>query len=297
MMSTGSVMPSPADVPAADDGRTLEIRPRRGWIGVNWSELWRYRELLYFMAWRDIKVRYKQTVLGVAWAVLQPLFQVIIFTLIFGKAAGLAKYLPLELQDKYPVYAYAGLLPWLFFANALSLGGMSLVNQQHLLTKIYFPRLFVPTATVTAGLVDMSISFGVFAVMMAWYHAAVGLQVLWLIPLMGLTYMASLGIAFLLSALTVSYRDFRFLIPFMVQVWMYLSPVVYPDVILSGTRLGGLLSVLNPMSGIINAYRSAIFGLPWQWGNLLSAAVGSFVLFVLGMFYFRKTERRFADIA
>lgn len=273
----------------------LVIEPKRGWIPIDFRELWRYRELLYFLVWRDVKVRYKQTVLGVAWAILVPIFSVTVFTVIFGNFAGLKETLPAHLVNAYPVYVYAGLLPWLFFSNAISLGGMSLVNQQQLLTKIYFPRLFVPTATVSGSLVDMGLSFGVFCGLMALYGVAPAATILVLPLLVLMVWCASLGIAYTLSALTVSYRDFRFVIPFMVQAWQFLSPVVYPTTIVPERYR--LIYALNPLAGIIEGFRSCIFGTAVPWQMIGVSAASTAVLLVFGMFYFRKTERRFADIA
>ncbi|PQO45969.1 ABC transporter permease [Blastopirellula marina] len=274
---------------------SLIIEPRRGWIPVDFAELWRYRELAYFLTWRDVKVRYKQTVFGVAWAVLVPVFSVAIFTVIFGNFAGLKNTLPPDLANAYPVYVYAGLLPWIFFSNAISLGGMSLVNQQQLLTKIYFPRMFVPAATVSGAGVDAMLSLIVFAALMAFYQVPPS-PMLALLPLMAILLgMASLGIAFLLSALTVSYRDFRFVIPFMVQAWQYLSPVVYPTSIVPD-RYRWLLA-LNPMTGIISGFRSCLLGTPLEWPTLAISTLMTVFLFAFGMKYFRKTEQRFADIA
>lgn len=275
---------SPEDVPE------LVIEPRRGWIGIDWAELARHRELLYFLVWRDVKVRYKQTVLGVAWAVLQPVFGMVVFTVIFG---GLAK-MPSEGMP-YAVFVYAGLLPWTFFANAVSQAGQSLISQQHLLTKVYFPRLFVPVSATGAGLLDLAISFGVYACVMAAYRTAPSWQVVFVPGLVLLTVMAAVGVGVMLAALTVSYRDFKFVIPFMVQAWMYVSPVVYP-VTLVPAKYRWLLG-LNPMAGIIGGYRAAILGTPWDLQSLGTSAVVTVVVFVFGLFYFRKTERRFADIA
>jgi len=266
------------------------IRPRKGWINIDWAELYRYRELLFFLTWRDILVRYKQTVLGVAWSVLQPVFMMVIFTVIFGRLAKIdSEGLP------YAVYVYAGLLPWTFFSNAVSLSGLSLVNQQALLTKIYFPRLFVPTSIVGAGLVDLAISFLVYGVILAVYGIVPSAGIMWLPLLVVLTVLATLGFGYTLAALTVSYRDFRFLVPFMMQAMMYISPVVYP-VTLVPERYHWLLA-LNPMTGIIGAFRSAVLGTPWNPTTLIVSTLVTLVLFVFGLFFFRRTERRFADIA
>ncbi|TWT85912.1 Teichoic acid translocation permease protein TagG [Posidoniimonas polymericola] len=271
------------------------IEPVDGWAPVDFKELLRYRELLYFLVWRDVKVRYKQTVLGVAWAILVPLFSMAIFTVIFGNFAGLKDTLPEGLRNAYPVYVYAGLLPWLFFSNAVSLGGMSLVNQQQLLTKIYFPRLFVPTATVGGALVDMGLSAVIFSVLMASYGVVPSIQIA-LVPLMVvLTCVASLGVAYMLSALTVSYRDFRFVIPFMVQAWQFLSPVVYPASIVPERYQ--LLYAINPMVGPIEGIRAMVFGSAIPWGMIAVSTLSSLLLFGSGLMIFRRIEARFADIA
>lgn len=278
-----------------DEPEEIVIEPRRGWLAVDWRELWRHRELLYFLVWRDVKVRYKQTVLGVAWAVLVPVLSMLVFTAIFGNFAGFKNRLPDGLENAYPVYVYAGLLPWLFFANAISLGGLSLVNQQHLLTKIYFPRLFVPTATVGGALIDMGLSFCIFLGLMVFYGIVPSIGILFVPLLVVWTAIASLGIAYQLSALTVAYRDFKFVIPFMVQIWQFLSPVVYPTSMFP-ERYRWLLA-LNPLTGIIDGFRASVFGTPVSWINLAISALSAVALFLLGAMYFRQTERRFADIA
>jgi lipopolysaccharide transport system permease protein len=283
------------DVPAEVELRELVIRPRRGWIGIDWEEMWHFRELLYFMTWRDVKVRYKQSALGVAWAVIVPVFSMVIFTVIFGNFADMKKQLPEGLN--YAVFVYGGLLPWTFFASAISLGGLSLVNQQTLLTKIYFPRLFVPASAVGGALVDMAISFGVMFALMGWYHVVPTWTIFGLVPMMILLILASLGVAFYLSAITVTYRDFRFILQFLVQAWMYLSPVIYP-VHLVPPRFQWVLA-LNPMYGIIEGFRWSLLGKfqTLNYQNLAISSASSIIIFVFGLFYFRKTERRFADIA
>ncbi len=273
----------------------LVIEPSRGWTQINFAELWRQRELLYFLVWRDVKVRYKQTVLGMAWAVLVPVLSMVVFTVIFGKFAGFQKLLPERLAAAYPLFTYAGLLPWLFFSNAITQGGMSLVSQQHLLTKIYFPRLFVPTANVGGVMLDSVLSFGVFLGLMAWYGIAPPMLLVLLPIVVVQTVLASLGIAYLLSALTVSYRDFRFVIPFMVQIWQFLSPVVYPTSLVP-ERYRALFA-LNPLVGIIDGFRWTTLGVPSSWTVIGVSWASTLVLFVFGAMYFRKTERRFADIA
>jgi lipopolysaccharide transport system permease protein len=274
--------------------RELIIAPLRGWVPVNWGELSRYRELLYFLVWRDIKVRYKEAILGAAWAVLQPVMSMLIFTIIFGHFAGLKSRVAPELQDKYPVFIFAALVPWSFFANSVQLGGVSLINQGHILRKIYFPRLFVPAAVVGGYLVELAISFGILLVMMLVYRVIPTAAVLALPALILLTVINGLGIAFLLSAITVTYRDVRYLVPFMVQAWLFLTPVVYPVSIVS--EEWRWLLALNPMFGVINSFRAALLGTEWHLGQLAVSATVGILLFTTGLFYFRRTERDFADI-
>ena len=295
MTESGDIAVAPAVSP--DE---LVIEPRRGWIAVDGRELWRSRELLYFLIWRDIKVRYKQAVLGIAWAVLQPAIQMLVFTLIFGVAAGFRKSLP---NVPYSVFVLSGLLPWQLFATALSMGGMSLVNQQHLLTKIYFPRLFIPTAVVGGALVDLGVASLLFAVVLA----ACGIVPTWgivLVPaLLAVTLAMALGAAYLLSALTVTFRDFRFIVPFLTQIWMWVSFVPLPPEIIKDSRWKWVLA-FNPMYSIVAAWRKVLLGnraedfrIGWDWRYFAVSLAITAALFVLGLFYFRRTERRFADIA
>lgn len=266
------------------------IQPRPGWIAINWTELWESRELLFYMVWRDVTVRYKQTVLGVLWAVLQPVFSMLIFTIIFGHLAQL----PSD-GIPYPIFVYAGLLPWNFAAGALGGASGSLLNQQALLTKIYLPRLYVPASVVGGGLVDLAVSFGVFAVLMVIYQVPVGVGVFALPFLILIAMMASTGLGLVLAAVTVTYRDFRYVVPFLVQAGLYLSPVIYP-VSLVPEKWRWVLA-LNPMTGVIDGFRASLLGKPWNLEALAIAVVVSTVLMVYGLFYFRKMERRFADIA
>jgi lipopolysaccharide transport system permease protein len=273
-----------------DDPDELVIRPKSGWVAMDWSELIRGRELLYFLTWRDVKIRYKQTVLGMAWAVLQPLFTMVVFTVIFGKFAGIKTG-----EIPYPVFVFAGLIPWTFFASGVASAGQSLISQQALLTKVYFPRLFVPTAAVAAFLVDLVIMLSLYAVILAVYHVVPSWQVIFLPISLTLTLVATLGLGYSLAALTVLYRDFRYVIPFMIQILMYASPVVFPlSMIPSGYQ--PILS-LNPMCGVIQSYRSCILGEPWNFPSLAISTASSFALLGFGLAYFRRTERRFADIA
>lgn len=270
--------------------RTLVIRPRSGWIAIDWAELWEARELLYFLVLRDVKVRYKQTVLGVAWAVLQPVFTMVIFTIIFGRFAKI----PSDGMP-YAVFVFAGLLPWTFFSNNISQASMSLMNQQSLLTKIYLPRLFVPSASIGSGLIDLAVAFGVFAMLMLYYGIPVGPSMLAVPLLVLLTAAASLGVGLALAALIVAYRDFRYVVPFLVQSWLYVSPVIYPVSIVP--ERWQLLLAVNPMAGIIDGFRSALLGLPWNLTTIAVSTASSIALLAYGLFYFRKTERNFADVA
>ena len=273
------------------DENVTVIRPRRGWIAINWRELWESRELLYFLMLRDIKVRYKQTVLGVAWAVLQPVLSMLVFTVIFGQLAKM----PSE-GFPYAIFVYTGLLPWTFFSTAVSTSSGSLVNQQALLTKIYLPRLFVPSSAIGSGMVDFAVSFVFFGCLMAYYGVMPGWGLLAVPALVALTIVASLGVGLILAAVTVTYRDFRYVVPFVVQLGLYISPVGFPSSIVpEGWRL---LYSLNPMVGVIDGFRWCILGgqhaLPFT--DVLMSISGVVVLVVSGLWYFRRTERFFADM-
>ncbi len=279
------------------DQPELVIKPRKGWIAVNWAELWTHRELLYFLVWRDVKVRYKQAVLGIAWAVLAPVLSVMVFTLIFGaKGVGADKHLPSNLPTS--LFIFAGLIPWLFMSQAINQGGLALVNQQNLLAKIYMPRLFIPASTIGSGLVDMFISFGVFFCFMLWKGYTPSPQIVLVPFLILLTMLMSLGLAFTLSAMTVTYRDLRFLIPFITQIGMWVSAVVFPYKTIGALSKHEWVLLFNPLFGIIDSFRSAMFpGWGWRPWHLLASCIWTLGILIFGLFYFRKTERRFADIA
>jgi lipopolysaccharide transport system permease protein len=285
--------PSPASAPAGP-AETV-IRPPNGWQVVDISELWRFRELLFFLVWRDVKVRYKQTVLGVAWAVLQPLMMMAVFTVFFGRLAGLP-----HGDIPYPLFAIAGLLPWTFFATGLASAGHSVVASERLITKIYFPRLTVPLAAVGAAAVDFVIASGILIVLMLGYTIA-GAPVAWgwsllLAPVAFLFIaIAAAGFGTLLAALNVKYRDFRYVIPFLVQFWMFATPTVYMQPPTDDGSLYALLN-LNPLTGLVATFRAACLGTPIPWMQFgLSAAVVT-VVFVVGCLYFRKAEAEFADL-
>jgi lipopolysaccharide transport system permease protein len=275
-------------VPTAPE---VVIRPARGWEALDLPELWRYRELLFFLTWRDVKVRYKQTALGAAWAVLQPLMTMIVFSLFFGRLARVSSGdLP------YPLFAFAGLLPWTFFANAVSGAGQSVVGSERLISKVYFPRLIIPLAAVAAGLVDLLIACGMLGVLMAWYGVAPGPAIL-LAPLAvaGLVLAAS-GVGSMLAALNVAYRDFRYVIPFLVQLWMFATPSVYMQAEPGVSPIWKALLPLNPAYGLIATFRAAVMGQPLDVPAFAISMAVSATAFVVGLFYFRRVERGFADI-
>ena len=275
---------------------TTYIRPAGGWQLVNVRELWQYRELLYFLTWRDVKVRYKQTLLGAAWAILQPVMMMVVFTIFFGRMAHVSSG-----EVPYPLFAFAGLLPWTFFSTAIANAGNSVVGSERLITKIYFPRLAVPLATVGAAVVDFVIALGVLILMMAWYrmrgaavHFGAGLLIAPLV--FALIALAATGVGTLLAALNVSYRDFRYVIPFMVQLWLFATPTVYMQPAVSASSQMRAVLLVNPLAGLIAAFRSAMLGGPIPWGHLAVASLASLVIFVIGCLYFRKVEDSFADV-
>jgi lipopolysaccharide transport system permease protein len=266
------------------------IEPKTGWVPVDFREIWNYRELLYFLTKRDIKVRYKQTVLGGLWAVIQPAFTMLVFTLFFGRLAKMpSDGLP------YPIFVYAGLLPWTYFANAVSASGNSLVGSSNLITKVYFPRIVVPASAALAGLLDFFIALFVFAALMIWYQFLPGPAFLVFPFLVALTFLCAVGVGLWLSALNVQYRDIRYAIPFLIQVWMFISPVIYPVSLVQGNYQW--LLALNPMGGVIHAYRAALLGhQPIDWGLLGLSTLIILALFLGGLYYFRRMEKVFADV-
>jgi lipopolysaccharide transport system permease protein len=258
-------------------------------VGIGLRDLWRHRELLYFMIWRDLKVRYKQTVLGLLWVVMQPLLTTVVFTVFLGLLARV----PSD-GVPYPLLAFSGLLPWTFFANAVSNGSNSLVSNAHLLTKVYFPRPIIPVAAVGGRLVDFGVSFLILAAMMLFYRAPVGLGVLMLVPLVVLLALFSLGASLWASALNVKYRDVGIALPVLIQLWMFVSPVVYsPALVPPAWRR---LYSLNPLAGIIEGFRSALFGRDFDWPALASATVVTLALLVYAAFAFKRMEKTFADL-
>lgn len=264
--------------------------PSKGWLSLNLREVWKYRELLYFLIWRDVKVRYKQTALGVAWAVLQPLITMVIFSIIFGQFAKL----PSE-GVPYPVFSYIALLPWQLFSGALQRAGTSLVVDANLLTKVYFPRLIIPTSAVAAGLVDFVISFIVLLGLMLWYGITPTWSIFWLPLFVLLALLTSLSVGLWLSALNVQYRDVQYMIPFLIQVWMYASPIAYSTTLIPSGPWR-ILYGLNPLVGIIQGFRFAILGGSPPDELIVLSVVIVLVLLVTGLFFFKRVEKTFADI-
>jgi lipopolysaccharide transport system permease protein len=280
-----------ARLPPADSLATVVIERRSGWRFIDLGELWRYRELLFFLAWRDIKVRYKQTVLGAAWVVLQPLAMMVVFSLFFGRVASRP-----SADVPYPLFVLAGLLPWFFFSNGVSSASQSIVGSQSLVTKVYFPRLIIPLGAIGAGLVDFAVALGMLLVLMPFYAVWPGLGIL-LVPLLALSLVVTAaGVGILLSALTVAYRDFRHVVPFMVQLWMFATPAVYMQAEgLIGPSWRPLLA-LNPAHGLIVNFRAAVLGGDLDLYALVVSGAVSLGLLVIGCLYFRRVERSFADI-
>lgn len=265
------------------------IEPSSGWIPINLKDLWHYRDLLYILTMRDIKVRYKQTLLGAAWAVIQPLFTMLIFTLFFGKLAGM----PSD-GIPYPLFAYAGLLPWTFFSNAVTNSGNSLVGNSNLITKVYFPRMIIPTASVASGLLDFVIAFGLLIILMFYYGVGLSVNILMLPLLVILTSLLAIGVGMWMSALNVKYRDIRYALPFLIQLGMFATPIIYPSSLVP--EKWRWLIALNPLTGLIEGYRSAFFGKPFDWFALGISIVLTTAILFYSAFTFRRMEKSFADI-
>ena len=266
------------------------IRPSKGWVALQLRDLWAYRELLYFLTWRDVKVRYKQTILGAAWAIIQPLFAMLLFTLFFGKLAGM----PSD-GIPYPIFAYAGLLPWMFFSNAVTNSGNSLVGSANLITKVYFPRMIIPGAAVCAGLVDFAIAFVILIALMIYYRVALSWNLLAVPVLLALTTLLALGVGMWTSALNVKYRDIRYALPFLIQLWMFASPVIYPASLMPQKWRWVLW--LNPLTGIIEGFRSSLFSANrFDWTALGLSTTITLAVCVYSAYHFRRMERIFADI-
>ncbi len=271
--------------------RTMVIEPSRGWVPLKLSQLWEYREVLYFLVWRDIKVRYRQTLIGATWAIIQPFMTMVVFSVFFGRVAKM----PSD-GIPYPLFAFAALVPWSFFANALALSANSVVHSGHLITKVYFPRLLVPMARVLSGLPDLGLSFLVLLGMILWYRLLQnGPALLWLPVLAVLAFVTALGVGLWLSALNVRYRDVQHAVPFLIQLWLFATPIVYPSSLLPDpwrTIYG-----LNPMVGVVEGFRWALLGSGNAPGStVVASAIAALAILVTGAFFFRRVERTFADV-
>ncbi len=283
-------MPIAANVPNSSSAPVVRIEPLRGWVSLKLRELWEYRELVYFFIWRDIKVRYKQTALGAAWAIIQPFFMMVVFSLFFGRLAKI----PSD-GVPYPIFSFTGLVPWTFFAHGLSASSNSLVGSANLIKKVYFPRLALPIATVLSGFVDFAVAFTVLVGMMLYYGIVPTVNVLWLPCFMLLATVTSLGVGLWLSAMNVKYRDIRYTVPFITQFWLFSTPIAYPSSLLSEpwrTFYG-----LNPMVGVVEGFRWALLGTETNPGLILIASSGAALAVLIGgAFYFRRMEKTFADV-
>jgi lipopolysaccharide transport system permease protein len=267
----------------------LVIKPRKGWQPVDFRELWLYRELLGFLVWRDLKVRYKQTLLGGLWALLQPLIAMLIFGVLFTKVA------PIRTDGSpYPLFVFAGLIPWTFFANSVTLASNSLIGSEQMIRKIYFPRVFVPFGTIGALGLDMLISFAFMGILLGYYHWPLSLRMLWLPCFIAGCFLTTAGLGLILAALNVRYRDVKYMVPFFTQMAFFLTPVIYPLRYLPNNLR--LVLGLNPMAGMVEGFRYALLGSPISWPLIYVSTGTSLLMFVIGLFVFRRLERTFADV-
>jgi len=274
----------------AEAAQVFRIEPAKGWTAVGFRELWQYRELLYFLIWRDVKVRYKQTALGAAWAIIQPLFMMIVFSLFFGRLARV----PSD-GIPYPVFSFCALLPWQLFAHALTESSNSLVGNQNLITKVYFPRLVIPLAAVLGGVIDFLIAFAILLLLMLYYGIVPGWAILTLPAFLLLAIATALGVGLWLSALNVQYRDVRYTINFLVQFWLFATPVAYPSSLIP--EKWRVFYGLNPMAGVVEGFRWALLGKSEPPGMMLWVSVVMVVLILTGgLYYFRRMEQEFADV-
>ena len=282
--------------PAPEPTETV-IRPPTGWQLINFAELWQFRDLLYFLAWRDVKVRYKQTLLGIAWAVLQPAMMMFIFYVIFFVVA---RTYAEENATPYPLFVLTAILPWTFFATAIANAGNSVIGSERLITKIYFPRLAVPFATVGAAIVDFCVALPLLLILYVSYGIGPGWNIVLLPAIFFLLVLSAAGVGTMLAALNVAYRDFRYIIPFLVQLWMYATPTIYFDLGTTNpdSKYGWVkqLLPLNPMTGLIASFRACLLDQDIPWRDLGFSAAMALVFFFVGCFYFRRVEDSFADV-
>ncbi len=278
-----------AAVAALPEHPLVRIRPAGAGVSLDLAEIWAYRELLYFLTWRDLKVRYKQTLMGVVWVIAQPLFTMLVFTLFFNRLGGFkSDGIP------YPLFAYAGLLLWTFFSNAVVYGTNSLIQNSNLVTKVYFPRMFIPAAAVVAGLADLAVASVILIGLVAYYGVAPTWGLLLAPVFMLLTVLLALGTGLLVSALTVKYRDLKHALPFMIQIWLFASPIIYPASVVP-VRWRWLF-MLNPLAGIVEGFRSSLTGRALDWPAAGAAAAVTLALLFVSMYVFRRTEETFADV-
>lgn len=290
MMTASQAILDESKLAVGESHPDLIIEPQRGWTSLKLGELWEYRELLYFLAWRDIKVRYKEAALGASWAILQPLLTMLIFSLFFGRLAKV----PSD-GIPYPLFSFTALVPWTFFVMAVQQSSNSVVGSANLISKVYFPRLAIPVATVLAAMVDFGISFVVLLGMMIYYRRMPTVHALYVPFFVLLAFLASLGVGLWLSALNVKYRDIRYVVPFLLQFWMFASPIVYPTSMLPARWR--TLYALNPMVGVVDGMRWSLLGTNTAPGPVIAVSALTTLLFALGgAMYFRKMENRFADI-
>ncbi len=270
---------------------TIYIKPSKGFAALNLRDLWMYRELIYFMIWREVKVRYKQTMLGAAWAIIQPVLTMIVFTFLFGRIAKL----PTDGNIPYPIFSYTALLPWNLFVNALNQASRSLTSNQNMVSKIYFPRLVLPLASILSGLVDFVIAFVILIGLMIYYRVTPSINVIWALPaFLLLAIITALGVALWLAAINVQYRDVNYALPFMTQFWLFATPVAYSSQLISAKWR--LVYSLNPMAGVVNGFRWALLGVGSGPDTSLWISVAiAIILLIGGLFYFRNMEKTFAD--
>ena len=292
-MAVSTPAPAPASTherPSGASRPVTVIEPPRPWVPLELHELWEQRELIYFLAWRDIKVRYKQTALGASWAILQPVFAMVVFSIFFGRLGRIpSDGLP------YPLWSFAGLVPWTFFAQGLTQAANSLVISQNLLRKVYFPRLAIPIATVLSAALDFAIAFVVLVGMMLFYGVEPTTRVIWVLPLALLAFVTSLGAGIWFAALSVRYRDVRYVVPFLVQFWLFATPIAYPSSLLPAQWR--VLYAINPMTGVVEGFRWALLGTSTAPGLMVAvSAMTAMLVLVGGAFYFRRVERTFADL-
>lgn len=277
-------------LPTSIEGFHIHISPSKGWVSLRLNDLWLYRELLYFFVWRDLKIRYKQTILGASWAIIQPLFTMVIFSLFFGRLAQV----PSD-GIPYPIFSYAALVPWTFFANGIIQASNTLVNNSNMVKKIYFPRLLMPVSAVMAGIVDFVLAFIVLLMMMAYFRIYPTTNIIWLPLFLFLALITSLGTGFWLSAMNAQFRDIRYIAPFLIQAWMFLTPIAYPSSLIP--EPWRVIYGINPMAGVVEGFRWALLGTDTMPGLMtVISGIVAIIILVSGAYYFRRMENTFADV-